>query len=76
MTKRNAAERRRPHLGVGSGVQLPLDGLPLNPAEVAQLSSPERGALYRDLELSTLQIAAIEEAVRRVIAGTYLRRAA
>lgn len=59
-----------------SAVQLHLAGLPLDPREVAELLAHERAALYRDLELCPLQIAAIEDAVRRVVAGTYLRRAA
>lgn len=60
---------------VSATVQLRLDGLPLDPIEVAQLTSPDRGKLYRDLRLCPLQIVAIEEAVRRVVAGAYPRGA-
>jgi hypothetical protein len=59
-----------------NAVQLRLDGLPLDPREASELLAHERAALYRDLELDPLQIAAIEEAVRRVVAGTYLRGSA
>lgn len=58
-------------------VQLPLSlgdaQLPLDPAELAQLSAPERGLLYRQLGLCVLQRAAAEEAVRAVLAGQYRR---
>jgi hypothetical protein len=54
-------------------VQLRLDGLPVDPREVAKLLAPERGALYRDLNLDPLQVAAAEEAVRAVLRGSYGR---
>ena len=56
-------------------VRLPLDGLPLDPIEVSKLLTHERGALYRQLDLDAIQIAAAEEAVRAVIAGDYRRPA-
>jgi hypothetical protein len=59
---------------VSSAVQLTLDGLPLDPNEVARLLAHERSALYRELKLHPLQIAAAEEAVRQVIAGHYRGR--
>jgi hypothetical protein len=60
---------------VSGAVQLPLDGLPVDPIEVSKLLAHERGAVYRELGLHPLQIAAAEEAVRAVIAGSYRRRA-
>jgi hypothetical protein len=59
---------------VNSGVQLTFDGLPLDPNEVARLLAHERASLYRELQLDPLQVASIEQAVRLVIAGTYMRR--
>ncbi len=41
--------------------------LPLDPAELAELSAPERGAIYKALSLGALQIASAEDAVRLVI---------
>jgi hypothetical protein len=59
---------------VSSAVQLTFDGLPLDPNEVARLLALERAALDRELQLDPLQVASIEQAVRLVIAGTYMRR--
>lgn len=56
-----------------SAVQLRLEGLPLDPIEVSKLLAHERSALYRELGLDPLQIAAAEEACRRVIAQEYGR---
>jgi hypothetical protein len=57
------------------GVQLPLPlgdaRLPLDPAELARLSSPERGQLYGELGLDYLQRAAAEGAVQAIFAGRY-----
>jgi hypothetical protein len=47
--------------------------LPLEPGELATLSTPERGAIYRALDLHPLEIAAAEEACRAVVAGRYGR---
>jgi hypothetical protein len=52
---------RRPTAG---NAQLPLD-----PAELAELSAPERGAIYKALGLGVLHIAGIEETVRAVLRG-------
>jgi hypothetical protein len=60
-----------------SGVQLPLgsevarDGLPVDPAEVASLTTPERGRLYDELGLDFEQRQACEDACRLVLAGRY-----
>jgi hypothetical protein len=62
---------------MSSGVQLPLGGtsaeLPLDPFEVAELQAPERGALHRKAGLDPLQVDAVEQAVRLVLAGRYRR---
>ena len=55
----------------GGGIQIPLGDLPLNPREVALLTTPERGRLYAELGLHPVQIEAAEAAVRRVIARRY-----
>jgi hypothetical protein len=47
--------------------------LPLDPVELAKLTSPERGRIYDQLGLHALERAAAEEAVRAVIAGNYRR---
>lgn len=58
-----------------TAVQLRLDPqLPLDPIETSKLLGYQRAALYRELGLDPLQIAAAEEAVRRAIAGSYQRR--
>ena len=54
-------------------VQSPLDGLPLDPHELARLSIFERTKLYAELRLCSIQRQAAEEATRRVIAGNYAR---
>ncbi|MGI9019202.1 MAG: hypothetical protein ACR2G3_00635 [Solirubrobacterales bacterium] len=54
-----------------SAVQLTLDGLPLDPRELAQLSILERADLYEALDLHPLQRAAAEEAARLVLARRY-----
>jgi hypothetical protein len=57
---------------MSGAVQLVLDGgLPLDPEEVARLLAHERRALYLDLNLCPAQTAAIEEAVRLVLAKKY-----
>jgi hypothetical protein len=61
---------------VSAAIQLRLDGLPLDPIEVSKLLAHERAALYRELELDDDQVATVEEAVRRAIAGEYRRRGA
>jgi hypothetical protein len=61
---------------VTGGVQLPLDvsgPLPLDPVQVAELQAPERGKLYRSLNLDSCQIEAIEAAVRLAIRREYVR---
>jgi hypothetical protein len=57
-----------------TGVQLRLVGLPIDPEATAKLSAPERDALYRQLGLHAVQIAAAEEAVRLALAHQYGRR--
>lgn len=58
------------------GVQLRADPLlPIDPVDVAKLSTPARGDVYRALDLHPVQIAAIEDAVRLVRRGEYLRGA-
>ena len=47
--------------------------LPLDPVQLAPLTSPERGAIYREAGLDPLQIDAIEQAVRLVLRGRYGR---
>jgi hypothetical protein len=61
---------------VSAAVQLPLDGLPLDPVQVAELSAPARGRLYAELGLDHFQREAAEAAVRAVLADRYQRRAA
>jgi hypothetical protein len=62
---------RRP---VSMGVQLRLGGeLPFDPAALAEVPIVERGKLYDALGLDQFQRQAAEEAVRRVIAGVYLK---
>jgi hypothetical protein len=57
-----------------SAVQLRLDGeLPFDPAALAEVPIVERGKLYDALGLDQFQRQAAEEAVRRVIAGVYLK---
>ena len=56
------------------GAQLRLPVLPLDPVVLSKLSSPERGQRYAAANLDPLQIAAAEEAIRRVRLGTYARR--
>jgi hypothetical protein len=58
---------------VSGGVQLPLEGLPLDPVEVSGLQAPDRGRLYQQIGLDFEQIQAIEDAVRAVLAGQYAR---
>lgn len=48
--------------------------IPLDPVQLARLTSPERGALYRRLGLHPVQIVAAEDAARLAIARK-LRRA-
>ena len=55
------------------GVQIPLDGLPLDPHELAQVPILERAKLYAELDLNPIQRQVAEEAVRLIIAGEYLR---
>ncbi|MEK6327487.1 MAG: hypothetical protein AABM66_08200 [Actinomycetota bacterium] len=64
MTKSSPAARQ------GAAPELPVD-----PAELAKLTAPERGRIYRKLELHPLQIASAEEAVTAVIRGRYRRAA-
>lgn len=45
-------------------VQLPLDGLPLDPHELAELDIYQRTALYAELGLAPEQREAAEQAVR------------
>ena len=49
-------------------------GLPLRPEALAELSEFELAHILYCLELDDEQIVAAEEAVRRVVAGTYLNR--
>jgi hypothetical protein len=55
-------------------VQLEFE-LPLDPVQLARLTSPERGALYRRLGLDPVQIEAAEAATRLAIARELRRRA-
>ena len=48
--------------------------LPFDPRELAELTTPERGKLYAEFGLDLCQREVAEDAVRRVIAGSYLRR--
>jgi hypothetical protein len=60
-----------------TGIQLPIEvrgELPLDPRQLVELSSPERGVLYGELGLDRLQIAAAEEATRAVLRGEYGKR--
>jgi hypothetical protein len=46
--------------------------LPLDPVALATIEPAiRRGAIYRDLDLDSWQIACIEQARRLVLAGTY-----
>ncbi|MEK6271474.1 MAG: hypothetical protein AABM42_02350 [Actinomycetota bacterium] len=56
---------------MSAAVQLPLDGLPLDPIEVSELLAHQRAELYRELGLDHFQIAAAEQAVRLLVAGRY-----
>jgi hypothetical protein len=54
---------------VRRSVQLPLVAdLPLDPAELAELTAPERGRIYDELGLDWAQRAEAEHAVRLAIA--------
>jgi hypothetical protein len=55
------------------GVQLPLNGLPLNPHELAKLPILARGKLYAELALHPTEREAAEEAVRAVQRRMYRR---
>ena len=57
-----------------SYTQLDLVELPLDPVQLARLTTPERGALYRRLGLHPVQIEAAEAATRLAVARE-LRRA-
>jgi hypothetical protein len=59
-----------------SGVQLRLDGLPLDPVEISALPAVERARLFDEPDLDRLQRAAAEDAVWLVIAKAYGRRSA
>ena len=62
--------------GMSGAVQLSLaisGQRPLDPIELAELSAPQRGDLYRALDLNRAQIGAAEDGVRQVLAGRYLR---
>lgn len=52
----------------------PANGLPLDPHELAQLSTPDRGRLYAELGLDNFQISAAEEATRAVVRRKYRGR--
>jgi hypothetical protein len=54
-----------------AAVQLPLDGLPLDPVEVARLDILSRSRLYTDLKLMPEQRECIETAVRLIRSGSY-----
>jgi hypothetical protein len=58
---------------MSASVQLAVDGLPLDPRELAQLPILERAGLYGELDLDVWQREAAEEAARRVVAGNYGR---
>ena len=53
--------------------QLDLVELPLDPVQLARMTSPERGALYRRLGLHPVQIEAAEAATRLVLARMFRR---
>ncbi len=55
-------------------VQLGL--LPVSPDELAQLTAPERRAVYDRLGLDHFQRQAVEDAVRLIVAGKYPGRRA
>jgi hypothetical protein len=59
---------------MSAAVQLSFEADGLDPHELAKLPTPDRGAVYRELQLHPLQVAAAEEAVRAVIAGSYRGR--
>jgi hypothetical protein len=52
-------------------VQLSLDGLPLDPHELAKLPILERAKLYAELQLAPEQREAAEQATRLVVAKRY-----
>lgn len=56
-------------------VQLPLDGLPFDPVELAKLLLLKRVELYERLQLAPEQREAAEQATRLVIAKRYRKRA-
>jgi hypothetical protein len=51
--------------------ELPGLVLPLDPVRLATLSAPERGEVYRRLDLDRVQIAAAEANVRIVLLRKY-----
>ena len=56
----------------GAQMALPVEAtLPLDPAALLDLSPKERGRHYAALDLDSWQIACVEEARRRILAGTY-----
>lgn len=60
---------------MSAAVQLSFEAEGLDPHELAELAGPERGRLYTELGLDPAQVAAAEQATRRVIAGEYGRAA-
>ena len=60
---------------MSGGVQLPLDGLPFDPFELAKLPLLDRVALYERLRLAPEQREAAEQATRMVVARKYRKRA-
>ncbi len=59
---------------MSGGVQLPLDGLPFDPFELAKLPLLDRVALYERLQLAPEQREAAEQATRLVVAKKYRKR--
>ena len=49
--------------------------LPVDPVALAELTAPERGAIYHDLGLHALQRASAEDAVRARISYCYRKAA-
>jgi hypothetical protein len=67
-------ERPRP---IGRVIQSVLPGLLPEPAELAELTAPDRRRLYDLADLSPLRRAEVEDEVRRAVrVGSYPRRAA
>ena len=56
-------------------IQVPLPGLPFDPAELAKLSIIDRAAVYDQHDLHPIERQAAEAGVRAILSGRYRRGA-